>query len=122
MKFNLIHKNLPGFKAIKWLIEKSSINIESYENEFPYGKIKYVGKKFSGNIPMRMYHDILDLRTLGYQDKESIDPKVYISWETDNETHIITVTTHNFKRGYINFVYNKYRYCDMTLQQVKAIG
>lgn len=80
-------KNLPGFKAIKWMINNSTsfrdeiVNAEENEQEY-WTTCHSCDREFKGTIPYRMYQDICDLARKGYTNRES-GFVVLINWFSD---------------------------------------
>jgi hypothetical protein len=110
MLFNPEHKNHEGLKAVKWLIEKSSVILEK-EIEFENDIWHHTGKSFSGKIPYTMCESLRKLIKLGYEHP-SDNLILNVSWIDSNQgEHNISVTFGHLKSNanQVNFVYNIFK-------------
>ena len=111
MKFNAEHKNHPGFKAVKWLMEKAEvtkIDDSPYTDESGLSiESNFTCKEFKGAVPHVMETHLYELAKLGYRHPKSIESIINISWVSNNgdyKEHSVVVTFGK-RNGKIHFIY-----------------
>lgn len=94
MVFNEVHKQHPGFKAIKWMIEKSKVVTDRDVSDADFPNNRELVKEFKGRLPHRMIHDLEELGKLGYK-LNTIDFGIGVQWiahkGSRSKEHYITI-------------------------------
>ncbi|MFM6067371.1 MAG: hypothetical protein ACKPBB_11350 [Sphaerospermopsis kisseleviana] len=114
MRFNEAHRNHPGFKAVKWLIEKSKITTNEktvYNDNGVEIPTTDVFREFKGKIPHVMESSLYDLAALGYKHPTAIETIINISWTSNNngkyKEHSVVI---DFPKRQVRFLYKVFEY------------